>query len=677
MGRLLLPNGKVLVGGGLDNAGNPLASAELYDPASGTWTPTGSLGTGRVQAASTLLPNGQVLVAGGSDGTSDLASAELYDPASGTWTPTGSLATAREHHTATLLPNGKVLVAGGLDNTGNAIASAELYDQGPPLITSPLVATGTVGLPFTYQFEASGATSLGVSNLAPGLTFNPPSLRAITGLPTTAGIFPVGLSATNSAGTTNRILTITVQPAPTPGLVIVSNTCATGRTGRPFGFQLQTTGGSSSTHFAVDGLPPGFYLDPATGFISGNPNPDGNFSLTVFAIDGAATTHATLQLTFTSDPTVPIITSAESAILTAGQSFTYTITADASGDFGYIGTDGVVHQAPSPSCAGLPPGLCFDGINKISGIFNPPFEQDGGRKRIPDLAGGIVSNVQLFRNGDGGTGTFPLITFLQAKGTVNISTRLAVGTGSNVLIGGFIIQGTGTTRAIIRAIGPSLTKLGVPNALQDPVLELHERRDGVDTILGSNDNWRDSQENAINRVVTPTIAPTDNLESAILAFLSPGTYTAIVSGKNNTTGVALVEVYDLGIADPLPPYASLANISTRGFADTGANVIIGGFIINPQATRVIARAIGPSLPVQGKLEDPTLELRNGNGALIRGNDNWRSDQEQEIIATTVPPTDDHESAIVATLDPGLYTAIVAGKDNTTGVALVEVYSPVP
>ena len=417
---------------------------------------------------------------------------------------------------------------------------------GPPLIISPLMATGTVGLPFLYQFEASGATSLEVTNLPPGLTFNA-SLRAITGIPTTAGIFQVGLSATNSAGTTNAPLTITVQPAPASGPVIISSTGATGRTGRAFSFQLQTSGGSSATRFTVDVLPPGFNLDPSTGFISGTPTSDGSFSLAVSAIDGAAITHATLQLTFTSDPTVPIITSAATAILTPGQPFTYIITADANGTFGYIGTDGIVHQGPSPSCAGLPAGLCFDGNNTISGTFNPPFGHDGGPRRISGLSGGIVTNVQLFANGDGGTGTFPLITFIAAKGTVQISTRMAVGTGDNVLIGGFIITGTGTTRALIRAIGPSLTQFGVPNALQDPMLEL---RDGGGSLLGSNDNWRDSQENAI---IATTIAPTDNRESAILAYLSPGPYTAIVSGKNNTTGIALVEVYDLGIAAPFPP----------------------------------------------------------------------------------------------------------------------------
>ena len=274
-----------------------------------------------------------------------------------------------------------------------------------------------------------------------------------------------------------------MQPAPTSGPVIISSTAATGRTGRAFSFQLQTSGGSSATHFTVDGLPPGFNLDPPTGFISGTPTSDGSFSLAVSAIDGAAITQGTVQLTFTSDPTVPIITSAGTAILTPGQFFSYTITADANGTFGYMGTDGIVHQGPSS--AGLPAGLSFDGVDTISGVFvGGPISSvkteaadrnaNGGPRRISGLSGGIVTNVQLFANGDGGTGTFPLVNFIAAKDTVNISTRLAVGTGDNVLIGGFIITGTGTTKALIRAIGPSLTQFGVPNALQDPMLELHE-----------------------------------------------------------------------------------------------------------------------------------------------------------------------------------------------------------
>ncbi len=248
----------------------------------------------------------------------------------------------------------------------------------------------------------------------------------------------------------------------------------------------------------------------------------------------------------------------------------------------------------------------------------------------------------------------------------NISTRLRVETGSNVLIGGFIITGTQPKKIILRAIGPSLPLAG---ALADPVLEL---RDSSGALIQSNDNWRSDQE---AEIIATTIPPSDDLESAIVATLpaNNSAYTAIVRGVNNTTGIGVVEAYDLNQAVD----SKLSNISTRGLVQTGDNVMIGGLILLGQdPLRVIVRAIGPSLPVPGALGDPMLELRDGNGGLIRSNDNWRSDQEAEIIATTIPPANDLESAIVETL-PGngaAYTAIVRGASNATGVALVEVYA---
>jgi hypothetical protein len=166
------------------------------------------------------------------------------------------------------------------------------------------------------------------------------------------------------------------------------------------------------------------------------------------------------------------------------------------------------------------------------------------------------------------------------------------------------------------------------------------------------------------------------LESAIVATLAANStgYTAIVRGVNNTTGVGLVEVFDLDNTVD----SKLANISTRGLVQTGDDVMIGGFIVlGADAQKVIVRAIGPSLPVVGKLADPTLELHDANGALLVSNDNWRDTQEAEIIATTIPPTNDAESAIVRTLAPAAYTAIVRGVNGTTGVALVEVYALSP
>lgn len=147
--------------------------------------------------------------------------------------------------------------------------------------------------------------------------------------------------------------------------------------------------------------------------------------------------------------------------------------------------------------------------------------------------------------------------------------------------------------------------------------------------------------------------------------------TAIVRGKNSGTGVGLVEAFGLDGT------AKLANISTRGFVQTGDNVMIGGFIVlnTGAATQVLVRAIGPSLSgVANALTDPTLELHDQNGAIVASNDNWKGTQQSEIEATTIPPADDRESAIVQTLNAGAYTAIVRGKINATGVALVEAYN---
>jgi predicted outer membrane repeat protein len=250
----------------------------------------------------------------------------------------------------------------------------------------------------------------------------------------------------------------------------------------------------------------------------------------------------------------------------------------------------------------------------------------------------------------------------------NISTRLRVETGDNVLIGGFIVTGTQDKKVIVRAIGPSLP---VADALADPFLELH---DGASNLIASNDNWKDTQQAEIQ---ASGLAPTNDLESAIVITLPANTahYTAIVRGVNDTTGVGLVEVYDLDRSVD----SKLANISTRGFVQSGDNVMIGGVIaLGRSPLSVIIRAIGPSLVSAGvgnALPDPTLELYDGNGTLLAFNDNWKDSQQAEIQATGVPPTNDLESAIVATLNPypATYTAIVRGVNDTTGVALVEVY----
>jgi hypothetical protein len=249
--------------------------------------------------------------------------------------------------------------------------------------------------------------------------------------------------------------------------------------------------------------------------------------------------------------------------------------------------------------------------------------------------------------------------------------------GDRVLIAGLIVTGNNPKRIILRGIGPSLPVNGF---LADPTLELHQG----DTTLATNDNWKtDSQtgQSQEAEIRATSIPPSNDLESAIATTLSPGSYTAVLAGKNGSTGVGLIEVYDLEQG----ANSKLANISSRGFVDTGDNVLIGGLIVGGSSgdgARVTVRALGPSLSgsgVAGALNDPTLELHDGNGAAIAANDNWKvradgTSQQAEIEATEIPPTNDLESALVRALPPGNYTVVVRGINNSTGVGLVEVYN---
>lgn len=252
---------------------------------------------------------------------------------------------------------------------------------------------------------------------------------------------------------------------------------------------------------------------------------------------------------------------------------------------------------------------------------------------------------------------------------LNISSRVRVQTGDDAMIGGFIITGDAAKEVIVRAIGPSLQQAGIADVLSDPVLELH---DSTGALITANDNWKDTQQ---AQIVASGIAPANDAESAIISILAPGAYTAVVRGQNGTSGIGVVEVYDLNQAAA----ARLGNISTRGFVDTGDQVMIGGFIVGGgfgDKTQVVVRALGPSLEAFGvgnALQDPTLSLIDRNGNVIASNDNWQDAPQPEVIAAGLAPADPRESALFVALPRGSYTAIVAGKDGTTGVGLIEEY----
>ncbi len=259
---------------------------------------------------------------------------------------------------------------------------------------------------------------------------------------------------------------------------------------------------------------------------------------------------------------------------------------------------------------------------------------------------------------------------------MNLSTRMRSDTGDNAGIGGFIITGNAPKHVMIRGLGPSLTKFGFTTSevLADPTLEVH----GPGSFgMITNNNWKDTQEAQIKASGLP---PENDLESAIDATLPPGAYTAIVRGNNGGTGISLVEVYDLNT----PAASRLANLSTRALVRTGPNVVIAGFILgnNGGNARIVVRGLGPSLSsfgISNPLADPTLELRDQNGTLLKSNNDWADDPAQatEISAAGLAPTNPKESAIAATLPPGLFTAILAGANGGEGVGVVEVYDRGP
>jgi predicted outer membrane repeat protein len=326
-------------------------------------------------------------------------------------------------------------------------------------------------------------------------------------------------------------------------------------------------------------------------------------------------------------------------------------------------TDGINHDHVGTTANPLDPGLDPAGLENNGG----PTDTIALLPETLAVDAGDPVNAPERDERDYDRADLPDIGAFEFAGTIprtlaNISTRLLVQTGDNVLIGGFIVTGTHSKEVLLRAIGPSLPLEG---NLANPFLELH---DSTGATIATNEDW---QTNSNQQAIIDTgIPPSNPLESALLMTLNPGAYTAIVTGANNETGIGLVEAYDLDRTTD----SKLANISTRGFVQAGDNVMIGGFIVlGSKDQDVLIRAIGPSLPVNNALADPVLELHDSNGATLAVNDNWRDTQETEIAATGIPPTDAVESAILATLSPGAYTAIVRGAGDTTGIALVESY----
>ena len=647
----LLANGKVLVTGGTSNVNAvvALASAELYDPASGTWSPTGTMAAARYRHTATLLPNGKVLVTGGANSSAALTSAELYDPVSGTWSTTGSMAAARVRQTATLLPNGKVLVAGGQNLNGSVtLASAELYDPA----SGTWSATGSLATArhsYTAKLLPSGKVLV-----AGGGNFNLGFLASAELYDPTSGTWsPTGDLATARAFHTATLLT--------NGKVLVVG--GTGMGGLRASAELYDP--ASGLWSATGSLATGREFHTASFLPNGK----------VLAVggDGASGILTSAELYDVglgfSAAWQPII-SAASAQLQLGNKLSLSGSrfqgiSQASGGNG--GQDSSTNYPVVQLRRLENEQVLYLPVDPASGWSDTTFTSTpvSGFPLGPAL-------VTVFTNGIPSAAAYLAIS--PTATLTNISTRLRVDVGDRVGISGFIIRGNVSKSVVLRGMGPSLVNSGVPAAsvLADPYLELH----GPNGLITSNDNWKDSPQRS--QIEGTVFQPTDDREAVIVVTLPPGPYTVVTGGVAQTTGVGLMEVYDT--AQQID--CDLANISSRGFVQTGDNVMIGGFILSGSdgPTRIVVRALGPSLAAFGLtnlLADPTLELHNVNGTILVANDDWQSDAASaaQLTANGLNPSDFKEAAIfVPSIPPGQFTAIVAGKNQTTGIGLVEIYN---
>ena len=327
--------------------------------------------------------------------------------------------------------------------------------------------------------------------------------------------------------------------------------------------------------------------------------------------------------------------------------------------YGGTGTYPTYHSVTAGTPTAPTPNVFDSGVHTAPYVYSRTFSTAGSFPYFCQVHGAMMRGT--------------VVVAASAPSTLgNIATRLRVQSGDNALIGGMIATGTVDKRVIIRAIGPSLIPFGIPGALANPTLDLFQGS----TLLVSNDDWNTSPQQA--EIAASGLAPSNNLESAIIRTLSPGqNYTAVVRGLNGGTGIGIVEAFDLDQAAA----SKLGNISTRGFVDVDDNVMIAGLIAGPSngtSLKVLVRALGPTLTdfgVPGALANPTLDLVNSSGTVIRSNDNWKDDAQQraQIEAAGLAPSHDSEAALVETVAPGAYTAVVRGSARATGVGLVEAY----
>jgi hypothetical protein len=535
-----------------------------------------------------------------------------------------------------------------------------------PTITSAASTTFTAGTEgiFTIHTTGTPTSSIALTGTLPAwLTFNDNTdgTATLDGIPDPGGpaSYSLTITATNGiAPDAMQTFTLFVNNPP-PAITSADNT--TFVVGTFARFTVRTSPPIPSATVSFTGiLPSGINFTPngdGTATIDGTAlaGSQGNYPINITASNGTPPdAMQAFTITVQNSPPVleaPAITSAASASFTVGTAGAFTITTTGS---------------PTPT-------LTLDGAQPAWLSFVDNTDGTATLSGTPDAGSDLAYSFTITaRNGVSPVATQDftlLITPVPASAQlVNVSTRLVIQTGSKVGIGGFIITGTAPKKVLIRGLGPTLTTFGVANALQDPMLELH---DGTGAVLTSNDDWKIPQQAAIEAT---GLAPRHDREPAILLDLQPGSYSAIESGKNGTTGIGLIEVYDVDVLST----SQLSNISTRGLVQTGNNVMIGGFIVNGASGSInlVVRVLGPTLTkfgVANALADPTLQLYDGNGTVIASNNNWKDSQQTKIQNSGRQPPNNLEPAIAVTASPGHYTAVVRGNNNTTGVALVEVY----
>lgn len=623
-----------------------------------------------VTAGSPAITN-SVLTAGGTAGT----------PFS--YTVTGS--NSPTSYSANPLPAGLSIVAGtgvisgtpttagmtsvllGATNatgTGTATLTITVAAAGatPVISNSSLTPAGTVGAPFSYTVTASGTpTSYTAAPLPAGLSINP-ATGVISGTPTTVGMTSVLVGATSAAGTGTTTLTITVASASVPP-VITSPPTAAATAGTPITTYVVTATGLPTLYTAT-GLPAGLTIDSSTGAINGTPTTAGSSTVTITATNSSGTSSFTLTITVAAAPVAPVITSPGSATATTGTPFTYVIAAS--------GTP------TSFSATGLPPGLTLDtSTGAISGT--------------PTTTGSWT--VTINATNATGTSTTTLMIVIGAAPSsriVNFSARALSGPGSQTLIMGFIVSGDGMS-LLVRGIGPGLTPYGIANVLVDPMLTLFD----TSGPMALNDDWQvpltstvvGAPVPATGTVIAATSAqvgafalPSGSKDAALIFTVGNGAHTTALVRPNSTTGVALTEIYVTNAV----PGTRLINVSARMNVTLGEGTLIAGLAISGNAPKtLLVRGVGPGLTpfgVAGVLADPKITVFSSN-TQIATNDNWETGTSTAAQITTTAAqvgafaltAGSKDAALLITLQPGLYTVVVGGVGNTTGVALVEIY----